>query len=83
MPIEMYLGNRFAHFYRRPGTWWITLLTSIGVIIGFCRRGSEGGWGTCRQLSGFLLETASFFVYELLLGSALAFSLAGKHSNYL
>ncbi len=81
VPIEMYIGTDLRTFISGPGTWWITLLTSIGVI-GFVEESlkSAGGLIASYQVS-FLKRPATVFMSFA--GSALAFSLLENIQYYL
>ncbi|KAF1079992.1 MAG: hypothetical protein GQF41_3668 [Candidatus Rifleibacterium amylolyticum] len=81
VPIEMYLGTDLRTFIAGPGTWWITLLTSIGVI-GFVEEGLKAGGGLVASYQvSFLKRPASLFMSFA--GSALAFSLLENIQYYL
>jgi len=81
VPIEMYLGTDLRTFISGPRTWWITLLTSIGVI-GVIEESlkSAGGLLASYQVSFLKRPAAIFMAFG---GSALAFSLLENIQYYL
>jgi len=81
VPIEMYLGTDLRTFISGPGTWWTTLLTSIGVI-GFVEESlkSVGGLIAASQ-SSYLRRPGLLFMSFA--GCALAFSLLENIQYYL
>lgn len=81
VPIEMYLGTDLRTFISGPRTWWITLLTSIGVI-GLIEEGLKAGGGLVASYQvSFLKRPAAIFM--AFSGSALAFSLLENIQYYL
>ncbi len=81
VPIEMYLGTDLRTFISGPGTWWITLLTSIGII-GFVEESLKSGGGLIASYQvSFLKRPASVFMGFA--GSAMAFSLLENIQYYL
>jgi RsiW-degrading membrane proteinase PrsW (M82 family) len=81
VPIEMYLGTDLRTFISGPRSWWITLLTSIGVI-GFVEEGLKAGGGLVASYQvSFLKRPAAIFM--AFCGSALAFSLLENVQYYL
>ena len=81
VPIEMYLGTDLRSFIAGPGSWWLTLLTSVGII-GFVEEGLKSGGGliAAYQVS-FLKRPASIFMGFA--GCAMAFSLLENIQYYL
>lgn len=81
VPLEMYLGTDLRTFIAGPRRWWITLLTSIGVI-GFVEEGLKSGGGLLAgyQVTYLRRPTAVFMGFA---GSALAFSLFENMQYYL
>ena len=81
VPIEMYLGTDLRSFISGPRTWWITLLTSIGVI-GLIEEGLKAGGGLVASYQvSFLKRPAAIFM--AFSGSSLAFSLLENVQYYL
>lgn len=81
VPIEIYLGTDLRTFISSPRSWWITLLTSIGVI-GFVEEVLKSGGGLLAgyQVSYLKRPAAIFMGFA---GSALAFSLLENIQYYL
>ncbi|MBU1109813.1 MAG: PrsW family intramembrane metalloprotease [Candidatus Riflebacteria bacterium] len=81
VPIEMYLGTDLRTFISGPRTWWITLLTSVGVI-GIVEEGLKSGAGLLASYQiSFLKRPAAIFM--AFAGTALAFSLLENIQYYL
>lgn len=81
VPIEMFLGTDLRTFISSSRSWWIILLTSIGVI-GFVEEVLKSGGGLLASYQvSYLKRPAAIFMGFA--GSALAFSLLENVQYYL
>ncbi|MDD3146906.1 MAG: PrsW family glutamic-type intramembrane protease [Candidatus Riflebacteria bacterium] len=81
LPVEIWLGSDLRTFISGPRSWWVTLLTSIGVI-GFAEEGLKAAGGLLASHYTEYMRRPTV-IFMAMAGCALSFSLLENIQYYM
>ncbi len=81
LPIEIWLGSDLRTYISGPGAWWVTLLTSIGII-GFVEESLKTAGGLLASYYAEFMRRPTV-IYMGMAGCALSFSLIENIQYFL
>lgn len=81
LPIEFWLGSDLRTFISGPRSWWITLLTSVGVI-GFVEESLKAAGGLIASHYAEFMRRPTV-IFMAMAGCALSFSLLENIQYYM
>lgn len=81
LPVEIWLGSDLRTFISGPRSWWVTLLTSIGVI-GFAEEGLKAAGGLLASHYTEYMRRPTV-IFMAMTGCALSFSLLENIQYYM
>jgi len=81
LPVEFWLGSDLRTFISGPRSWWVTLLTSIGII-GFVEEGLKATGGLLASHYTEYMRRPTV-IFMAMAGCALSFSLLENIQYYM